>query len=474
MTSIASKRMFSAKRMGILTVANLFYLLVNAQFPIGNWRGQLQVGESALSLIFHVTSQNAVFKATMDSPNQSATDIRMDSVWVKSDSLFVVYKAADILYKGQYTTTSDSINGTFSQRGIVLALKLGRLKNVETVALTDRPQTPPYDVDYYTEEVEIPNKDAHISLVGTLTLPLKKTKPSCIILVSGSGPQNRDEEILGHKPFWVLADFLTKNGYAVLRYDDRGIAKSKGNYENATMHDFASDAYAVVEYLKTRNDIGSIGMAGHSEGGAIVQEIAAEHPKDIAYIVLLAAPALRGDSLMLLQKQAFESKLGIPKIQIAQGLQTFRGAYNIILDNPLWSHGMPKVKSYFFDILKKMNPNTSDKNVVFQQEQLTKAFTPEFYSIIRFDPVQYLPKISCPILALNGSKDIQVLPTENLSAIRALTQQNRRTTIKEFDGLNHLFQEAQTGLPNEYGKITQTFSPLAMNYILDWLKNNDL
>ncbi len=443
-----------------------------SQFPIGSWKGNLHFNGTAIPVIFHIHSENSILKGTMDSPQQGAVGLQIDSVGSTKDSLTIVYKTANMIYRGRYTNITDSVYGTLYQNGMSLPLVLGFSNDGGTSNQLNRPQTPSYNVDYNIEEVEIPNKNAHINLAGTLTLPLKKTKPACIVLVSGSGPQNRDGEIFGHKPFWVLADFLTKNGYAVLRYDDRGTAKSKGNYETATIDDFASDAYASIEYLKTRNDIGKIGIAGHSEGGGIIQQVAATYPKDVAFVVMLAGAGVRGDSLMLLQKKAIESKLNVSQKEVQQGLQTFRNAYNIILDNPQWSHGMPIVKQYFFERLQELNPEKNDRNIVAIQQAITNTITPEIYSIIRFNPAQYLPAVVCPILALNGSKDVQVLPQENLNAIRTLTSGNKRVTIKELPGLNHLFQEADSGMPNEYGKITQTFSPVAMNYILEWLKNN--
>lgn len=460
------------KRIWLLLFMSTTYFWGSAQFPIASWKGYLQIKGETLPLLFHIHGNNATLQGTMDSPNQGALGLPLDSVWVQGDSIFLNYKTLNVSYKGKYIDFDDSIVGIFSQNGFNIPLKLGSVNDSSISKQTYRPQTPPYDVNYNIEEVEIPNKHSHINLAGTLTLPFKKMKPTCIVLVSGSGPQNRDEEILGHKPFWVLADFLTRNGYAVLRYDDRGTAKSKGNYETATIDTFASDAYAAVQYLETRNDIGRIGMTGHSEGGAIVQQVAAEHSKDIALIMMLAGPGLRGDSLMLLQKQAVESRLGFSQHEVQRGLRTLKGAYNIVLDNPKWSYGMPKVKDYLFETLQEQHPEQSDKNIVAMQQTITNAFTQEFYSIIRFDPAQYLPRIVCPILALNGSKDMQVLPTENLSSIHALTTQNKKTTIKEINGLNHLFQEAKTGLPNEYGEISQTFAPIAMNGILEWLRSN--
>ncbi|MFT4202470.1 MAG: alpha/beta hydrolase [Chitinophagaceae bacterium] len=463
--------MATIRRITILSSLLLLYFYGNAQFTAASWKGNLQINGITVPLIFHIHSKGQGLGASMESPSQSTTAFPIDSVWTNGDSIFMLHTQLNIFYKGKYVELTDSIVGIFTQNGFDLPLHLGTYNSDEAGSLPVRPQTPSYDVDYNMEEVEIPNNDAHISLVGTLTMPRKKTKPTCIVLVSGSGPQNRDEELLGHKPFWVLADFLTRNGYAVLRYDDRGTAKSKGNYENATMDDLSSDAYAAVQYLQSRQDIGRIGMVGHSEGGGIVQQVAATHPVDIAFIVMLAGPGLRGDSMMLLQKKTMELQMGLSPGIVALNAAFIRPAYDTALQYPQWSHGLPKIKDYFFQAYEQLHPDWTDGKIVAELPKTTQAFTPEFYSILRFDPAQYLPKVTCPLLALNGSKDVQVLPTENLSTIQSLTRQNKNVTAKELPGLNHLFQEADTGLPNEYGTITQTFSPVAMNCILEWLRN---
>lgn len=326
-----------------------------------------------------------------------------------------------------------------------------------------RPQEPQKPFPYYTEEVKFENKTDHVTLAGTLSLPKKEGNFPAVILISGSGKQNRDEEILRHKPFLVLSDYLTKKGIAVLRFDDRGAGESTGDFTKATTIDFARDVQAGVDYLKTRKEINKnkIGLIGHSEGGVIAPMIAG-NSKDVDFIVLLAGPGLRGDKLLLLQKEILERQFGVPENDVQKGQEIFKGAYEIVLAS---AANDEKLKN---DLSSYAQSKFDDKTAKSFTEQITNVW---WYNFLRIDPAVALAKVKCPVLALNGSKDLQVPATVNLEAIKkALSKAgNKNVTIKELPDLNHLFQECKTGSPMEYDTIEQTFSPIALEEISNWL-----
>jgi pimeloyl-ACP methyl ester carboxylesterase len=304
-------------------------------------------------------------------------------------------------------------------------------------------------------------------LAGTLSLPQKEGKFPVVILISGSGAQNRDEEILGHKPFLVLADYLTKKGIAVLRFDDRGVGKSTGEFKTATTLDFANDVRAGVAFLKSRKEIdkNKIGLIGHSEGG-IIATMVAENSKEINFIVLLAGTGIRGDQLLLLQKEKLERQKGVSENEIQKGQEIFKGTYDIIVASPDKDPDLrSKVNSY---LIKKLGDKMVDTQLKTLSSQIT---SPWMVCFLKLDPTLALEKVKCPVLALNGEKDLQVTADVNLEAVKkALTKGgNKKVTTKKIPNLNHLFQECETGSPDEYAAIEQTFSPIALEEISSWI-----
>lgn len=332
-----------------------------------------------------------------------------------------------------------------------------------------RPQEPKEPFDYASEDIVFENKIDSISLAGTLTYPKSGTHFPAVILISGSGPQDRNSEILNHKPFLVIADYLTKNGIAVFRIDDRGTGKSEGLYNETSLIGFVNDTQSAFEYLQTRKEINhsKIGLIGHSLGGVIAPIIASEN-KDVSFIVLLAGSGIRGDQLMLLQKEIIERKMGVPEMGIAQGQQNMEGAYDIILkSNNNRAQLETKLKVYFTGVFGAMLPES-------QIETLSKQMSaPWLADFIKFDPQTSLSKTTCPVLALNGSNDLQVPPKENLESIEKTLKENGNKEVKvmEIENLNHLFQESETGLPNEYATIEQTFSPTVLEVMTAWIKS---
>ena len=297
-----------------------------------------------------------------------------------------------------------------------------------------------------------------------------------VILISGSGPQNRDEELLGHKPFLVLSDFLTRNGIAVLRYDDRGTAQSEGDFKAATSADFATDVESAIEYLKTRKEIDKkqIGLIGHSEGG-IIAPMVANKSKDVAFIVLLAGTGLPGDQILLSQQRLIGKASGVRDELLQENELINKKAFDVVKK----SNSLEQLEDDLTNLLNKFlvdNPITDIPQGMssddFVKLQITQVVNPWMQYFIKYDPSLALEKVKCPVLALGGEKDLQVPSKENLEAIKIALAKggNKKVTIKELPNLNHLFQESITGTPNEYATIEQTFSPIALNEILKWIK----
>jgi fermentation-respiration switch protein FrsA (DUF1100 family) len=300
-----------------------------------------------------------------------------------------------------------------------------------------------------------------------------------VVLISGSGPQNRDEELLGHKPFLVLADHLTKNGVAVLRYDDRGVGRSKGNFGKATSADFASDVNAAVQYLKSRKEIDGkkIGLIGHSEGGMIAPMVAAGS-KDIGYIVLLAGTGVPGKDIIILQQQLIAKAEGVASEKDLAETAAFTEEIAKIVTS---GKDEKTVSAEFIDFLKSTWQKLPDSakqiygtEAVFLM-QSAQMNTPWMRYFLSYDPATALEKIRIPVLALNGSKDLQVWPAQNLPAIEKALKKagNKKYTVKELPGLNHLFQECTTGAPSEYEKIEMTMSTQVLDIVTTWIREQN-
>lgn len=461
------------KTLLIVLIAFLTSLSLTAQNITGEWNGALKVQGTQLRLVFTITKTDTGISATMDSPDQGAKGIPTTTTTFENSILRITIANAKIEYEG--TLGNDNIIvGTFKQGGQSFPMNLSK-ELIEKEKLV-RPQEPIKPYSYYTEDITFENKKAGIRLAGTLTLPQKEGVFPVVILISGSGPQNRDEELLGHKPFLVLSDYLTKNGIAVLRYDDRGIASSKGDFKTATTADFATDVEASIAYLKTRKEINKkkIGLIGHSEGG-IIAPMVANKSADVAFIVLLAGTGIQGDKLLLLQQKLIGKVSGVSDEDLLKSELTNRKVFDIVNQ----SNSLEQLKTDLTNYLKqtlKEDPNAekpegmSDDDLV--KLQVNQIANPWMHYFIKYDPASTLEKVKCPVLALNGEKDLQVPPKENLEAIKKALAKggNKKVTTKELPNLNHLFQECKTGSPNEYATIEQTFSPTALTEILKWIQ----
>jgi pimeloyl-ACP methyl ester carboxylesterase len=461
------------KKIAIILISLLSGFTAIGQEITGQWNGLLKVQGTQLRIVFNINKTDSGYTSTMDSPDQGAKGIHVSTTTVDGNELKLEIATAKIEYTGELK--EGIIVGTFKQSGLVIPLDLSREELEKEIV--KRPQNPTLPYPYFTEEVAFQNPNANITLAGTLCLPKKEGNFPVVVLITGSGPQNRDEELLGHKPFLIISDYLTRNGIAVLRYDDRGVAKSTGDFQSATSMDFASDVESAIAYLKTRKEINpkKIGLIGHSEGGIIAPMVAAKS-KDVNFIVLLAGTGIRGDKLLLMQQELIARASGVSDEDIEKTKESNTKVFDMVLKSKDSEALKTDLTNYIKTLLKENNSEkipqgmTEDQFIARQVNQITNPWMQYF---IKYDPSLTLEKVKCAVLAINGGKDLQVPPKENLSAIEKSLKKagNKKFVVKELPNLNHLFQECKTGSPSEYSEIEQTFSPIALDEITKWIIN---
>jgi pimeloyl-ACP methyl ester carboxylesterase len=454
------------KKISIIAMIFTNLSFLNAQDITGKWEGTLSISGMNMRLVFNINKTDDGYKSSMDSPDQGAFGIPASKTGFDASRPSIEVASIGFLFEGDYKT--DSITGTFKQGNMSFPLTVKRSTEETKLA---RPQEPKPPFPYRSEDVTFENKNANVTLAGTLTMPENGDNFTAVILISGSGAQNRDEELMGHKPFLVIADYLTRNGIAVLRYDDRGTAQSTGDFKTATTADFATDAESAIAYLKTRKEINhrKIGLMGHSEGGVIAPMVAARS-KDVGFIVMLAGTGIRGDVLLLLQAELIARTSGLPDDMIAGMININKKVYDKIV-NAKKDLSQQEITDFITTIKSEIPKDIgiSDDDYIKQiTSQISSAWMQYF---LRYDPAPTLEKVKCPVFAVNGSKDLQVPPKENLTAISNALKKggNKNVTVKEYPNLNHLFQECKTGSPNEYFIIEQTFSPNVLKDITDWI-----
>jgi alpha/beta superfamily hydrolase len=348
------------------------------------------------------------------------------------------------------------------------------LKKLKAAFTVNRPQEPKPPFPYTSEDVTFINEKFNIKLAGTLTIPAGTGPFKTVIMITGSGAQNRNEELMGHKPFLVIADYLSRNGIAVLRYDDRGVGGSQGNYSEATTADLATDAEAAFNFLKTNPKINQkeIGLMGHSEGGLIAPIVASTN-NDIGFIVSLAGPGVTGQQIIMRQSQDIGRLSGEKENQIKETTETNKKLYAILRKEKDNKTAEIKILSLYKEILEKKK--TSKEDTEKEVNRLKMTFGSNTYTWFRYfittDPSTFWKKVECPVLALDGDKDLQVSAKENLPAIEKALKSSGNKSVKtvKLPELNHLFQHCKTGLPAEYGTIEETFSPGALKIISDWI-----
>ena len=431
----------------------------------GVWQGALEGNGMRLRLQLHVShADRNQLVAALDSPDQTISGLPATRVSEKDSAFHFEIPVVNGTYDGTLDLTKNAITGTWTQNDATQPLEFKRSdKLLELI----RPQTPLKPFPYRELEVVFPNSQAKISLAGTLTLPPGSGPFPIAILLHGSGPHDRDESLLGHRPFLVLADHLTRKGIGVLRFDKRGNGKSTGDYANATTQDFASDCESAIAYLKTRKDIDSkrIGLIGHSEGG-LVAPMVAMHSQDVAWIVLLAGPGLNGEDSLLLQSKAILRTTGVNEGQIATTLNFNKQTYALVRQQT----NRDALESKLADLVQSSGMSLTLPSSALQL-QMGMLVSPWFRYFLDYDPVPALQKTRCPVLALNGEKDLQVPAQENLASIEKALQTggNKDFQITALPGLNHLLQHCPTGSPTEYGAIEETIAPEALNAVSDWV-----
>ena len=457
---------------------------------MGNWEGILTVQGSIISLVFHISADSTgKFSATFDSPRQQAFNLPFNEVILRGDSLELQMNKIKGKYIGKLDGTKKNLSGIWYQGQGSLPLNMKKVSGVVTIQEQKRPQTPKPPFPYLSEDVEYDNLDKTIHFGGTFTVPLPKAGVDLqkagvyptVLMITGSGKQDRDETIFGHKPFAVIADYLTRHGIAVLRVDDRDMGKTTGNFNTATTADFAKDVEAGLDYLKTRKevDIHNLGLMGHSEGGMIAPMVALVRP-EVKFIVLLAGPGVKIKDLMEQQNIDVAATQGVSKEELEQ----FRPLYRKMISTILAEKDSTKAKEKAVTVIKKWEKNKTPslvKNTTgISDEKSLEAFArsfvkelnqPWFNYFIQFDPAFYLTRIKCAVLALNGEKDIQVSAKSNLAGIQFALEKGKNRNFKtiEISGANHLFQHCKKCSVDEYGELEETFAPEVLEMIGTWI-----
>ena len=439
----------------------------------GSWEGVLDVGAAKLRLVLKISKdKDGSLAAALDSLDQNAMDLPVSSMALNGDALRFEMKEIGGLYEGTLNKDRSELSGTWRQGDNSWPLNLKRVeKKPETSA---KPQEPKKPYPYNEEEVSYENKAGGVKLAGTLTLPRTAGPFPAVVLITGSGPQNRNEELLGHKPFLVLADHLTRKGIAVLRVDDRGVGGSTGSISNSTSEDFAGDVLAGIEILKARKEINSklIGLIGHSEGGLIAPMVAARST-DVAFIVLMAGPGLIGEEILYLQGALIAKASGAPDNAIATSRATQQAIFAVLKEEKDNAAAEKRMRENFSKTTAQMTDEQKKASGIEAtfNAQLKMVLTPWFRHFLTYDPKAALMKVRCPVLAINGEKDLQVPPDEDLKVIEQTlaAAKNPDYKVMKLPGLNHLFQTCKTGAVSEYAEIQETISPTALDVMSDWI-----
>lgn len=447
------------KRINI-AIALMFCVLGTSFAQIeGYWKGELNLGAQKLGMAFDITTAENGFSATLDVPAQGAKDIPVDETVFQNNQLSLTMKAMGATYAG--TLKENIIEGTFTQHGMSFPLNLE--KGIKEAVGQTRPQDPQPPFNYHIEEVSFINEKEGNTLTGTLTIPEGEGPFPAMVLVSGSGQQNRDDELMNHRPFWVIADYCARHGIAVLRYDDRGIGGSTGELMNATSLDFSYDAEAAFDFLRNQKSIDTsrVGILGHSEGGIINFMVSARRP-EVAFLVSLAGPSVNGMEVLKAQQEALLRAQGLPEEAIAMNSAASNQMYEIIAA----SQDREEADSLMRKLLKDWGYGEE-----LTEQTIGQLCMPWMYFFLRYDPTEAIVKTTCPALLLNGSKDLQVLASQNLPGYEKLIAEHGKTNLvlREMLGLNHLFQHCETGSPDEYFNIDETISPKVLEMIVEFV-----
>ena len=444
----------------------------------GIWEGKLQVGIE-LRIVFNINKTNGGWISTADSPDQGAYGLKTDTTVIRNDSIYILMSALHASLNGRLLNDT-SLQTVFTQGTQSFDLVL---KKVDKPSTRNRPQTPRPPFSYLSEEVFYFNRDKSIQYGATITIPKGKGPFPAAILVSGSGAQDRDANIFNHPLFAILADHLTNKGFIILRVDDRGVGKTTGSFAGSTTLDFANDVQAGIEYLHSRIEVDKqkLGIIGHSEGGMIAPIVATER-NDINFLVLLAAPGIEIVDLMAAQSEAIARSGGVSEAALKEIPSLFRSIVNLIRQSKDSISAINASNAFLEDwaakhdpaILSELNLATVAQRKEYSQVMTEQIRSPWYGYFINFKPGPYLQQLKTKTLALNGDKDIQVISGPNLEGIKASLQKSSSKTfdVIEVPGLNHLFQQCKKCTVNEYGELEESFSPIALDIISNWMEKN--
>lgn len=435
----------------------------------GIWLGKIEIPNAAKLRMAVVVNVDGT--AALNIIDQATGNIRVDEITHNGDSVSFKLRQLGITISGYMNTAKDSILCMFKQRGGGFALNMER---VDELPQLNRPQSPKAPFGYASEEIEIINQQAGVKLQGTLTLPNSSPKVPAVVLLTGSGQQNRNEEFSGHKPFWVMADHLTRNGIAVLRMDDRGIGGSTGDFKNSTTGDFANDALAAVEYLKNRPeiDVARIGLIGHSEGGSTAV-VAGGNSDDVKFMIALSGGMANFGDIHISQVDNQLRIQNVPEENIK--LETeWREKLNEIVREPTDSLEAAAKMCSAYQLLTPEMIKTINWPEGRMNHMVSQLLSPWWRYAISLDVKSQYICLNCPALLLFGEKDKQIDATENMAVITEAVKTNHKTniSIRLIEGVNHMFQTANTGSEYEYVQIEETISPEVLKLLSEWILNN--
>lgn len=458
-----------------LVIITLAFILMSictyAQDLPGNWHGVAQTPDNRkITFVFNIEKLDQGYLTAMSVPTFNVVDINIPKTSLQEGVLHIDGSTIGMNYKGTWNSETDRFEGIYTEGQIQLDLNLS--KGQPEITKLNRPQEPTKPYPYYAEEISFRNVEEDITLAGTFTKPQQGENFPVVILISGSGKNDRNASMMTHRPFLVLSDHLTRNGIAVLRYDDRGYGKSTGNFDKATTADFAKDVLSAVSYLKTRSDIdqSAIGLVGHSEGG-IIAPLVANQSEDIAFIVSLAPTGIPGSEIAVAQSKSLRPFAVPNEVSFEKNVRTALGIVTSDHDleekaRLLHTHNT----SYLKPILKSLGATDENitKFIANETQSLLKPWNRYFYT---YDPAIEFGKLTIPVLVVHGEKDIQVEPTSNQRVIKAALNRNTYSDSKIIllEDHNHLFQECESGKIEEYKEIAQTISPVALNLIRSWI-----
>lgn len=437
-----------------------------AQSPdtvVGSWQGQLEAGGTELRVVFHIEQEADSLTATMDSPDQGATGISVETVRVQNDTLTLDVPSINGAYVGTMTD-AETIEGSWTQTGQSFPLTLTPTDD-STAEAPERPQHPEPPYPYAEEEVRFPNADDGFTLAGTLTAPEGDGPHPAVVLVSGSGPQDRNSELMDHRLFHVLADHLTRQGLAVLRYDERGVGESEGpSFPASTTEAYARDAASAARFLKGRPEVDAerVGLIGLSEGGLVGPMVHTQH-EPLAFLVLMAGPAVSGRDIIIEQQARMAAVQGAE----ASVVDSTRRTQERMFDAVLGASDSSAVADTLQSVFDAEGVPEAQRNA-----QIERFTAPWFTFFLKYDPQPMLTQLDIPVLALFGSKDLQVPSEQNAEIMRSALEESPSpdATVEVLDGLNHLFQPAETGHPTEYSQIETTMAPKALERVSGWIR----